>query len=208
MKTINKAIYILALLFLSNAASAQFGYGLTVSNDLYHRYSNPSDDISSRSAGSAILNLGIGPKIWVGGQSMSLSVEAQAVFGIFGLSVRDYKGLGTFAFPVMAKLNFNGLSGLDKEGKMGWHIGGGIQYNRTEFYGLSSSAQEDGIMRPTYKTYVGQVGYGFGINGFGVAFFGRYGWNPDNDANALSIGFQWDFNARQMKNIRQKASEL
>lgn len=67
---------------------------------------------------------------------MSVSVEAQACVGFLGLALDDYKGMGTLSYPIMAKLNFNGLSALDKEGRMGLSIGGGLQYNRTEWYGL------------------------------------------------------------------------
>ena len=114
---------IVALLALfTNTLRAQVGYGFTLTNDLYHRYANPADGIASRSAGSAILNLGAGPKIWLGGQNMSLSLEAQACIGFLGLAVKDYKGLGTVSYPIMAKLNFNGLSGLYREGRLGFSV--------------------------------------------------------------------------------------
>ena len=118
---------------------SQFGIGLTASHDLYHYYQNPDDDLDeSTSAGSALLNLGLGPKIWMGNNDFSVSFEAQATIGFVGLSVRDYKGLGTTSFPIMAKFNFGGLSGLDKEGKFGWSLGAGIQYSKTELYYLEN----------------------------------------------------------------------
>jgi hypothetical protein len=200
-----------SLLFLFITASvclqAQFGYGVTVISDIYHRYSNPSDGLASRSSGSAILNIGAGPKIWVGGRKMSFSAEAAANIGFLGLALKDYKGLGTVSYPIMGKLNFNGLSGLDKEGQLGFSIGGGIQYSKTELYGLSDDFEAKGVSRKLFKTYIAQVGYGFGLSGFGAAGFVKYGWNKEK-ANVLSIGIQWDFNLKQLKKISAPESEL
>lgn len=199
----------LLLLLLSFAinAKAQFGYGVTVISDIYHRYSNPSDGIAGRSAGSAILNIGAGPKIWIGGRKMSFSAEAAANIGFLGLALKDYKGLGTVSYPIMGKLNFNGLSGLDKEGQLGLSIGGGIQYSKTELYGLSDEYTALGVKRPLFKTYIAQVGYGFGLSGFGAQGFIKYGWNKEK-ANVLSIGIQWDFNLKQLKKISSPESSL
>lgn len=192
-----------------NLGISQFGYGLTASNDLYHYYQNPADDTGeSTSAGNALLNLGVGPKIWVGVEDFSISLEAQAVIGLTSFSVKDYKGLGTTSFPIMAKFNFGGLSGLDKEGKFGWSIGAGIQYSRTELYYVSDSFEELGGTRSLFKNYVGQVGYGFGMSGFSAHGFVRYGYDPDNKSKAFSIGVQYDFNRVKMKEISDPESEL
>lgn len=187
----------------------QFGIGLTASHDLYHYYQNP-DDVTdeSTSAGSAMLNIGLGPKIWMGGNDFSVSLEAQATIGFFGLSVRDYKGLGTASFPIMAKFNFGGLSGLDKEGKFGWSIGAGIQYSRTELYYVKDSFEEQGGERDLFKTYVGQVGYGFGMSGFSGHAFVRYGYHPDSGARSLNVGIQYDFNIPKLRMIVDPESEL
>lgn len=204
-----KFLYIFVFtILLSTQVQAQFGYGLVVTNDIYHRYSNPSDNIASASAGSAILNLGLGPKIWIGGNDFSVSVEALANVGLLGLSTADYKGLGTLAFPVLAKLNFKGMSAMDKEGKMGFYVGGGLQYTRTEMFGLKEDFVDQGVERELFQTIIAQAGYGFGINGFGVGGFIRYGWNPDNDANVFTFGIEWNFNAPKLRNIKTPASDL
>ena len=80
-------------------ARAQFGYGLTGSIDVYQRYVNPKNDLESgsRSAGSILLNLGLGPKLWVGNKKVSFSAEAQAVAGFFAVSAAENKGLGSLA---------------------------------------------------------------------------------------------------------------
>ena len=188
---------------------SQFGIGLTASHDVYQYYQNPDDALDeSTSAGSALMNFGVGPKIWMGGNDFSISLEAQATIGIFGLSVRDYKGLGTASFPIMAKFNFAGLSGLDKEGKFGWSMGAGIQYNRTELYYLNDSFEEKGGVRDLFRTYVGQVGYGFGMSGFSADAFVRFGYHPDSGARSFNIGLQYDFNIPKLRQIIDPESEL
>ena len=190
-------------------AYGQFGIGLTASHDLYHYYQNPDDSVDeSTSAGSALLNLGLGPKIWMGGNDFSVSLEAQASIGFFGLSIRDYKGLGTTSFPIMAKFNFRGLSGLDKEGKFGWSIGAGIQYSKTELYYLENSFEEKGGTRGLFKTYIGQVGYGFGMSGFTAHGFLRFGYHSDDGSRTLNIGIQYDFNIPKLRQITDPESEL
>ena len=109
---------------------------------------------------------------------------------------------------MMAKLNFNGLSGMDKEGRQGWYIGGGLQYFRTELYGLSDSAKSAGVERAMYPSYIGQFGYGFGLSGFVASGFIRAGYHPDNKSNFFAIGIQADFNRVMLKKIANAASQL
>lgn len=209
MKKLYCSIFIVFALFQINTAHAQINLGTTITHDLYNRYANPRDGIAHNGNGSVILNLGLGPKLWIGGENFSVSFESQAVIGLFGLSMPDTKGLGNLAFPMMAKLNFAGVSGMNKEGRFGLSLGGGLQYNRTELYFLGKDYKERGVERSYFKTYVIQAGYGFGISGFAVQFFVRYGFNPDLDgANSLNIGFQYDLNFKKMKNIDDPASRL
>ena len=190
--------------------SAQVGYGFTVTNDLYHRMVNPKEVgvNASRSAGSFLLNLGVGPKIWFGNPKFSFSLEAQASLGFLGLSAGDYKGLGTAAFPILGKFNFKGLSTFDREGKLGFSLGGGVQYNRTEVYGLTRKFQNEGVTRSFFTTYIVQAGYGFGISGFTIQGFLRLGYNPDTKANVGHFGIQYDFNTPMLKKITSPESEL
>lgn len=207
-----RAIMVAIVMMYVYMSYAQVGVGLTVSNDLYHYYLNPKGGSGtsgdSRSAGSALLNLGVGPKIWFGGDDFSMSVEAQATMGFFGLSAADYKGMGTAAIPIMAKFNFGGVTALDKEGRVGWSIGGGLQYTHTEVYYLSDDFEAAGGTRSWFRTYVGQVGFGFGMSGFALQAFVRGGYNPDTEACVASVGFQYDFNLRKLKEIDDPASRL
>ncbi|MCO6464778.1 MAG: hypothetical protein J5I52_11590 [Saprospiraceae bacterium] len=204
-----KNIFLLAALLMTMNVQAQFGYGFTLSNDLYNRYVNPKNDNWSASSGSAMLNLGAGPKIWIGGKKFSFSAEGQAVLGILSLSTKQYKGLGSVAFPIMGKLNFNGLSTFEREGKLGFSIGGGIQYNKTELWGVTDEFQAKGLQRDFFVTYVAQAGIGFGVSGFTLHGFVRYGINPDDkSSNSLNVGIQYDFNRPMMKKIKSPESAL
>lgn len=203
-----KKILPLFLFFaLTQSAVAQFGFGGVVTNDIYVRAANPSDDIASEGAGSALLNLGVGPKIWMGGEKVSLSLEALAVISPLALSLKDYKGLGMVSYPLLAKLNFNGLSTLDKEGQPGFFVGGGLQYTRTELFYVKDEFKNKGGKRELFRNYVATFGYGFGMSGFAGSAFVKYGWGDDN-SNIMSLGIQLDFNAPMLKKITDPASSL
>lgn len=206
-----KARIILLLFFIPISIStiqAQFGAGYTYGFDLYQRYANPTEDSLGNAAGSALMNMHIGPKIWIGGKDLSLSLEAQANIGFFGYSLKENKGLGMISFPVIANINFARLSGLSREDGLGFYVGGGIQYNRTEAYGLKQEYKDLGITRDYFPTYIVQVGAGFGVVGFGMSYFIRYGFDPESAANTLNTGIQLDFNRLQMKKIDDPASRL
>jgi hypothetical protein len=203
-----KLLIFIIVLMATVVSYAQFGYGFTASNDLYHRYVNPKNGNIEPASGSAILNLGAGPKIWLGNKKVSVSLEGQAVVGFLSLSSKEYKGLGSIAFPLLAKLNFKGLSTFDREGKMGFSVGGGLQYNKTEFFGLTEEFLKKGVVRDFFTTYVVQAGYGFGISGFTAHGIVRYGFNPDDKTNTWNIGLQYDFNRPMLKKITSAESEL
>jgi len=207
---IKKIIVSLFFLISFNLLQAQFGYGFTASNDIYHRYVNPKvqNESASRAAGSVLLNLGVGPKLWIGNKKYSFSAETQAIVGFLGLSAKDYKGLGTVSFPVIGKFNFKGLSSFDREGKMGFSLGGGIQWTKTEIFGVSDEFKSQGVQRKFFTTYIIQAGYGFGLSGFTAHGFVRYGFNQDDKSNTLNIGLQYDFNYPMLKKITSPESEL
>lgn len=200
-----KQIYYLFLfVFASTSLSAQFGIGFTFGGDLYQRYTNPEDSTGfSRSAGSALLNMQLGPKIWIGGSEASFSLEATTNIGFFAFSLNDRKGVGAVSFPIIARLNFKGLSGLDKEGRFGLSIGGGIQWNKTELYGLRNKYEEQGVTRSIFRTYVGEIAYGFGLSGFSAKLYIRYG-RGSNNSDSFNFGIAYDFNIPQLKKIKSK----
>jgi hypothetical protein len=194
-------LLLMSIFCLTTLQAQPFGIGLTVKNDLYQRYSNPKDEIASGSAGSFLLNFGLGPKFWVGGEDFSVSVEGSANIAPLALSTGDFKGLGAGAFPLMMKFNFQGLSGVNKEGKFGLSIGGGIQYSRTELFGLKNSFAEDGVERKLFKTYIGEIAYGFGMSGFAGYVFLRYGRESDTKANTFNFGLGYDINIPRFKEL-------
>ena len=201
-----KIIYLFLFFFIGTSLPAQFGYGFTFGIDLYQRYTNPESQdttLISRSSGSAILNLQLGPKIWIGGSGMSFSLEATPNIGFFSLGLNDNKGFGAMAFPIIGRLNFKGLSGLDKEGRFGFSIGGGVQWNRTELYGLKNKYEDMGVTRSFFRTYIGEIAYGVGLSGFSAKLYLRYGRGSDK-SNSFNFGMLFDFNIPQLKKIKSK----
>ncbi len=197
-----RILYILLFSFLLQTSYSQFNIGVVSGGDWYHRYVNPLDGSGAdRSAGSALLNGNLGLKVFVGAPAFSLSVESYANSGALALNIEEYKGLGSIAFPVLAKLNFRGLSGFGivEEDNWGWSIGGGIQWSRTEWYGLSSAARAQGVNRELFQNYVVEISYGTGTKSKIQEFFVRYGFNADASSNVLNLGMNTTFSIPFMK---------
>jgi len=196
-------------LSLSTLLSAQVGIGFVTGIDLYQRYTNPVDNIAAESAGNALLNLVLGPKVWVGGKGFSFSAEMPASIGLTGFNVKDYKGMGLASLPFIGMINLKGNSGLTKDGGLGFSFGGGVMNYRTEFYGLTQEFEDLGVTRDWEQVIVVQAELGFGITGFTGKLYGRYGFS--NDAEKLrtfSIGILTDFNLIMMRQIDDPASAL
>jgi len=205
-----KCILLLSGLFIfSQVGKSQIGAGLAFNYDLYSILSNPEDGIASNNNGSALFTFGLGPKLWFGKDKFAFTVEAQAAIAPLGLSLGDYKGLGAVSFPIMAKLNFGGMAGYSRLMEPGFSIGGGLQYNKTEIFGLKEEFVAKGVKRDYFKTYNIQAAAGVGISGFVGSLFVRYGFNPDlTGASNFHFGVQADFNFQQLKKIQRPESAL
>ena len=199
---------LIPVLFSFNLLLGQIGFGTVSGFDLYQRYRNPVDEIAYPASGNAFLNFIYGPKIWIGGPKFSVSAEGQVNLGLTSLAVKDFKGLGAVSFPVMAKFNFNGLSGFHSGFKSGFSIGGGMQWTKTELYYLSGKYKDRGVSRDFFDVYFVQVDLGFGSFGTDSAFYIRYGTNPDNKANVLNIGVVISKNKSFKKKIKSKMAPV
>ena len=193
------SFFTLFLLSGITLSAQDVAWGLTVKHDLYNRYANPSDGIASRSAGSALLNFGLGPKVWIGSGDVSFSPEVSFMFSPLAFSTGNYKGLGAFSIPILAKLEFLGNSNVNHDGKFGFSIGGGLQYSKTELWYLKDSFEEDGVSRGMFRTYIIEADFGYGMSGFNLHLFVRYGWSGSTDANTLNIGMGYDFNVPRLR---------
>jgi hypothetical protein len=195
----------LVLLFVGcmTQASAQVGAGLVMAVDIYQRYVNPVEEgvDAGRSAGAAISSLALGPKIWMGGNNFSFSVEGQAHIAPLAFSVTEYKGLGAVAFPLIGKFNFGAASGFNEDKLLGWSLGGGIQYNRTELFGVSNKYPD--LERSFFPTYVGELAMSLGIAGFDFGFYTRLGFGEDK-ARSFNTGFVLNFNFNQMARMGKR----
>lgn len=197
-----KAFLLVSILFVSiKPTKAQFNYGIVTGYDLYQRWVNPVESAAGqdRSAGNAFLNSSLGGKIWLGNANLSLSVEAYGNLGFLTLNGEEYFGMGSVHAPIMAKINFKGLSGFSVLKKFGYYFGGGWQINKTEFYGLNQKARDLGIERPYFETYVAEVGLGSGNKTKITEFFIRLGLNPELKANSFSIGFNTSYSIPNFK---------
>jgi hypothetical protein len=198
--------------FMPGISISQFGLGFGFNLDFYQRYVNPENNIIiGNSAGSAIANFSIGPKIWIGKPKFSFSLESQIGIAPLGLNASKNKGFGMATIPIIGQLNFNGNSALQTEESVGFSIGGGIQYNRTELFGLKDEYKNIGLKREFFPTFIIQAGIGYGIGNSGSLFnfFTRYGFHPDSKATSLNIGIQFDINMIAFrKNLKNPNSAL
>jgi hypothetical protein len=161
-------------------------YGL----DFYQHFTNPetAGDSTVLTCGNAITNVIIGPKIYIGFRNFSVSGEAQINWGITTLCLNEFKGVGALSLPLMGKLNFGGLSGInDDVGKFGVSIGGGVQYSMTEIYGITEEYRNKAV-RDMFKVYVGELQIGYLAESGVASFYVRYGIG-ENNASLFHIGY-------------------
>ena len=177
-----KKLLILLVLLISHQSYSQIEFGYVLGTDFYQRIKNPADELASPSAGNVLLNYFLGPKVWIGGPDFSLSLEGQANIGFTTLSIKDYKGLGSVSFPLMAKLNFGGMTGMDREFDLAFALGGGVQYSKSELFYLSKSYKDKGVIRALNPTYIIEAALGYGGFGLDGGLYVRYGFHPDNEA--------------------------
>ncbi len=193
-----KQLKIILAFLLSGLAitdvAAQIGAGFVFGGDYYQWYRNPEvvGETADNSAGNAILNVTMGPKIWLGGEKFSLSLEGHINWGVTAFDMHEYKGMGNLSFPLLAKLNFGTVTGFGSRDGKGFYLGGGLQYTRTEIYGLTSNF-ENNTTRKFFQTFIGEIGFGSGEDGVNATTFVRVGIN-ENKAFTLNIGSLIDLN--------------
>lgn len=191
MNFLGKISISLILCFLFLSAFPQLRFSVNYGLDFYQQFRNPevTGDTTIPSSGNAITNIIIGPKFYVGAKYVSLSCETEVNWGITALCLKEFKGVGALSLPLMAKLNFGGLSGIDEDiGNFGVSIGGGVQYSMTEIYGLTTEFRNSTAKRDLYKVYVGELQIGYRAESGVASFYVRYG-TGDNNSHVLHVGY-------------------
>ena len=178
MSSLSKFVVALFFLCSLNQMYAQIGLGVVTGIDLYQYYDQGElSQAESTSSGSAIGNIILGPKVWIGGPNFSVSLEAPLNWGMFAFDLSEFKGLGALSFPIGAKINFGAASGWNEDRFTGWSFGGGIQYTNTEIYGTNEDFE--GLIEEGYvRTYYGEIANHFGLSGFDSYMFVTDGTNP------------------------------
>jgi hypothetical protein len=201
----NKSILVICVLLLAQVARSQVGIGITYGLDLYSSYQNPdSNDPLITGDGpisSFLLNLNIGPKIWLGLEKASISFEGQVSFSPIAMDWSDFKGMGVFSFPIMGQVQLLGLSGFSEEGGFGLTFGGGVSFTQTDLY-FREEFFED-ANREFYPVIFGQIGAGWGYGGYSIYGYVRYG-QGDMNAQNWSIGVAIDQNLTHFKKLKKQ----
>lgn len=181
---------IFILLLFSIPVKSQIRFSVNYGLDFYQHFTNPevAGDTTIRTSGNAITNIIIGPKFYIGFKNFSVSGEVQANWGITALCMNEFKGVGALSLPLLGKLNFGGLSGINENtGDFGVSIGGGVQYSMTEIYGLTSEFR-DITKRDLFKVYVGEIQIGYRAESGVASFYVRYG-KGENNSSLFQIGY-------------------
>lgn len=199
-------LLIVATLYGSNL-NAQIGIGTITGFDFYQYYDKGdiNNELESSTSGSAMLNIILGPKVWIGGPKFSLSLEAPINWGIFHFDINEFKGLGAIAFPLGAKLNFGAASGFANVNVVGFSMGGGLQYMNTEIY-TTKKDFKDKIETGFFRTYYGEVAFHVGLAGFDVALYTRYG-RGEADQRNLNVGISVNTNLTQLAKMAKNKVE-
>jgi hypothetical protein len=178
---------VLIILFFSSIAFSKLKVGISGYYDIYQSYVNPDipSDTTLKGTGSVLGSFGLCPKLCLGVNYISLSVEGGINYAPFAFDGDEFKGFGSLAFPVMVKINILGLSNIDSEG-FGVGLGCGLQYSKTELYGKPIGYTKS-IKRDYFKTYILEIDLGSGGVKGNSAFFIRYGFG-DNKSSTLNIG--------------------
>ncbi len=170
-------------ILMLESVTAQFNSRLVIGTDLYQWYSNPLKVGSTASSSSGgVLSAILGSEIMAGRNNYSVGLEANVNLGWLDFDT-DYKGWGAVSFPFILKLNSGSLSGFSDK-LIGWSIGLGMQYQKTELFGLTDAYQF--THRIFFPTYIGQIELAGGIGGLILAYYIRLGKNPCLE-NAISF---------------------
>jgi hypothetical protein len=199
---------LLVFLLYSLVLNAQIGFGTVGGLDIYQRFSNPEDNLAYPAAGNLLFNFIYGPKIFVGSKNLSASLETQANIGLTSLAVKNFKGVGALSFPILCKLNFKGLSGFSTGLSSGYAIGAGIQFSKTELFGLLNEYENKGVKRDFFKTYFAQIDFGYGSFGIDGSFYLRLGYNPEKKSNTFNFGLVYNSNHTFRKKMNKKNYEV
>ncbi|NOT36676.1 MAG: hypothetical protein HOP11_04810 [Saprospiraceae bacterium] len=180
------------LCLLSIESWGQFNGRFIIGCDLYQWYRNPQNNSSELGGSSGgIFPLVLGTEFMAGKGNYSFGIQTNANLGIFNFDT-DYKGLGAVAFPFIAKVNYGCLSGFSSK-MIGFSVGGGIQYQRTELFGLSSKF--DQYEREFFPTYIGQIEIAGGLGGLNISYYLRMGLNQElKEAFSFNSGVLFSLN--------------
>ncbi len=192
MQTKFSLIILSLMLCLAHGTMGQIGLGWSSSLDLYQHQKAPVPaDSLEGTQGSLLINPGFGPKIFIGGKNFSISGQAGVSIALFDLNINEYKGMGSFYFPIMASLNFMNLSGFQGEAKYGFSVSVGVQQHFSELFFKPSKYQD--VETQDFRTIFGQIQFGIGEFGRAAYVYLRYGQNKEGNSN-WNIGLATEVN--------------
>ncbi|MBK7811721.1 MAG: hypothetical protein IPI50_10865 [Saprospiraceae bacterium] len=196
--------YIFLLIGTIYTLNAQFQSSFILGLDIYQQYRNPSPTgqlKSGQSSGSVVSGVPIGLQFGYSSKNVGIALEISANLAPLALDIQEYKGLGAVSIPLLLKGNFGALTGLSPDKLIGYSIGVGVQFNRTELFGLHKSFQY--LERSFFPTLISEAAIGGGIGGFCLYFFARIGVG-ESQSMSLNFGINTKTSLYKNKQLSQK----
>nr|MBS0037523.1 hypothetical protein [Saprospiraceae bacterium] len=189
-------IFLLSSLFLCSSVNSQVGIGMVFGNDLFQSVQNELDGVPNAPK-SVLLSPYFGPKLYIGGERLSVSLHTGIGISAFSWDWSDYKGMGTLYAPALFSINFGGLSGFTEEkSALGFSVVGGYLITMTDLYFRAEEYSESTVNlngMPLIQLAAGTGGKGASLYGYF-----RYGYEDSNHQfYSLGIGLEVNFTQRK-----------
>ena len=193
--------FLIAVIFLTSSmqAHSQLGVGMAFGNELYQSFTNELAGMENNPT-SVLLSPHFGPKLFIGSQSLSVSLHAGVGISTFAFDWKEYKGMGVVYSPLLVSLNYGGMSGFTEEqSSWGASLSGGYLFSLSDIYFRKDDVDGDEFKVHQLPTL--RLSGGFG--GKGASVYGYIGYGLGSDINGyFSVGIGLEVNFSQRKNYR------
>ena len=193
-------ISVVVLFFpLIGSAQINVGVGMVFSNDFFQSVSNPENE-SEEKIRNLLISPSFGPKFYFGTSDLSFSLQANIGISPIGFDWDDYKGMGVAYAPVLAGINYGGLSGFTAErSEWGASIAYGYHFTLTDLYFRNSGFIDE--QRDLFYPPFVQLAGGFGGKGAALYLYSRIGLD-NSEGRILSFGITLEVNFLERRKWR------
>ncbi|TVQ48385.1 MAG: hypothetical protein EA362_05745 [Saprospirales bacterium] len=194
-------LFVLMILVLPLYSSAQinFGVGMAFSNDFFQSVSNPVNE-SEEKIRNLLISPSFGPKFYFGTSQLSLSLQANIGISPISFDWGEYKGMGVAYAPILAGINYGGLSGFATDrSEWGASVAYGYHFSLTDLYFRDSDFRD--MQRDLFYPSFIQFAGGFGGKGAALYLYSRIGIDH-SEGRIFSFGITLEVNFLERRKWR------